>query len=77
MPETVKYGISNLTLMGGRVCVSWSRRGLHQLAEKIDWIDTQLPGRTDGRPKWARIMKSRAPPSCLIFHTNADLSGAY
>lgn len=36
-----------------------------------------LPPRTLGSPKCALIRNSRAPPSCLIFQTNADLSGAY
>lgn len=35
------------------------------------------PPRTLGRPKCARIRNSRLPASCLIFQTNADLSGAY
>jgi hypothetical protein len=36
-----------------------------------------LPPRTLGKPKWARIKNSRLPASCFIFQTNADLSGAY
>lgn len=35
------------------------------------------PPRTLGKPKWARIRNSRLPANCLIFQTNADLSGAY
>lgn len=35
------------------------------------------PDFTDGRPKCALMRNSFAPASCLIFQTNADLSGAY
>lgn len=40
-------------------------------------LKTIVPPRTLGRPKWARMRNSRPPPSCLIFQTKADLSGAY
>ena len=52
-------------------CEAGLARGAHREAKD------HVPLFTLGRPKCARIRNSRDPPSCLIFHTNADLSGAY
>lgn len=85
MPETVKYGISNFTVMGARLSMSWSiisygKYGNNRetcLGRKTQQGHIDAPAFTLGSPKWALMRNSRLPPSCLIFHTKADLSGAY
>ena len=76
MPDIVKYGISYLTVMGARFSTSSSAIVDEEVAMIMDDC-LGVPFLTLGSPKCARIRYSRPPPSCFIFHTKADLSGAY
>jgi hypothetical protein len=83
IPETVKYGISKEMLIGGFFSVS-SAKGRSVVGEFSDYLTLSsnmisiiLPACTEGRPKWARIIKSFPPWNCLIFQIRQDFSGLY
>jgi hypothetical protein len=62
IPLVVKYGISNLTLIGRLPLAVWPAPPMlprHRSSSPL----------TDGRPSSARIRNSLPPPNCLIFPT--------
>lgn len=76
IPLVVKYGISNLTLIGRLpfpVCPAPPI-----LPPKPPVIPPPCSSSpfTEGNPNSARMRNSFPPPNCLIFHIIADFSGA-
>ena len=64
IPDTVKYGISNLTVIGVRLCGAFAG-------------SASASPRTLGSPKCARRRYSLPPARPLSFHTNAARAGTY
>ena len=80
-----ELGYRILWNMGSHIWLWWVRASRRQVLQSAmsgwKWkyfaLSLIVPFLTLGRPKCARIRYSRPPPSCFIFHTKADLSGAY
>lgn len=77
IPLVVKYGISNLTLIG-LLPLPPGPPAPPILPPNPPIIPPPCSSSpfTEGRPSSARMRNSLPPPNCLIFHTMADLSGA-
>ena len=76
IPLVVKYGISNLTLIGLFALPSPLTPPMLPPKPPVIPPPCSSSPLTLGRPSSARIRNSFPPPNCLIFHTMADFSGA-
>lgn len=76
IPLVVKYGISNLTLMGRLLLFNCPAPPILPPNPPVIPPPCSSSPFTEGRPNSARIKNSFPPPNCLIFQIIADFSGA-